>query len=205
MPKNAVQLRALEDFLGTCTQSSSITCNVKANDVKKLKKDMKVQTIHGRLNDGGPSDVISTKGDSAFFCAKPGVSVAGVHRTITEWVGTNKWHVETVVAEHTLECSPFYADEETSNFVVFFAISPKPIRVNSLSGCSLPGEHGSGFSVFGSWNNLDESPPQSTVYDRCRRQQPLHGKSLSTLKDALQLVKDQRQLINATYTPFLVY
>lgn len=202
MPKNAVSLRALKDFLDKCTQTSAVTCNVKVNNIGKLKQDTKVRTIHGRLNDGGPSDVIATKGDSALFCTKPGVSVTDVHRTISAWAEENKWHMETVIAEHTLECSPFYPGEDTSNFVVFFAVSPTRIRVNSLSGCSLPGEHGTGFIVFGGWNNPEDPPPQSTVYDRTQRHQSIADKSL---KNAFLLINQARMSIEAVNTPFLVY
>jgi hypothetical protein len=200
LDKKAV-LADLRKFLDTLIDTSTLTVNVKVAKIEKLSGGVRAETIHGLRNNGSPCGCIESQGSAQFFrpCSK--ATVADIDAEVKNWAQNKGWRTRTVAAVHNLEASPFYADEETLNFVVFFALSPRPITVNSMTGCALPGSYGSQYTVHGEWENIRDKPPQTTVYSRIPKpalsgtiMQRIHGK----LNHAIQM-------LNNVDKPFLQY
>ena len=193
-------LKDIVDFLESCGGTSTITCNLNVARIDQVTSGRKPMTIHGLKNTGGPTDEIESQGSAAFFRPKSDAAIRDIHAIVSDWTKTKQWRMQTVVAQHNLQCSPFFEDEEKLNFVVFFAVSPKTITVNALTGCALPGTHGDQYSVFGQWNKMDEKPPQTTVYDRVPK--PAAG---TTLQHINEMLRHQINMLHLMSKPFLEY
>ena len=194
-------IKDILEFLESCNGTSTITCNLNVARIDQVTSGRKPMTIHGLKNSGGPTDEIESQGSASFFRPKSDASIRDIHKIVSGWVKTKGWHMQTVVAQHNLQCSPFFEDEEKLNFVVFFAVSPKTITVNALTGCALPGTHGNQYSVFGQWNKMNEKLPQTMVYDRIPKPKPAGN----TLQKINSMLKHQMDMMNNLDKSFLEY
>lgn len=194
-------LGGLLEFLAGLVDTSTLTVNVRVADIARLTKGVRAETIHGLKNNDGPCIEIETQGSAQFFRPRSEATISDIDATVKSWAKDKGWHTKTVVALHNLQGSPFYADEEKMNFVVFFALSPRPIIVDSETGCALPGKYGNTFDVYGEWKNMGDKPPQKTVYSTIKKP-VLSGTLLQRIQGK---IGHAIKMLNFGDKPFLQY
>ena len=192
-------VRAVLDCLADCIGPVGITCDLKQTSPKTVKPGSRILAMH--VNNRGAcslgqdlkddQDVLfinlekKKESDDDVRVDGERLSVRSLHTELTAWCKQKGWNMHTLLAQHNIQGSAWAKDEEARNFAVFFALSPRPITLNTTDACALPGPDGSCFDVYDIWDTMSATPAQTDMYSRRTRAPLQAGSTLGAIKSIL--------------------